>query len=215
MYKTSSNLTIKLTINQMLMSNVHIGHKKKFLNTRIKPYLLGVRNNVYILNIIHTGFQFKTVINMIINLISIRQKLLIVKDRDIFNFRQLLNLNHVFFYDKKWIGGSLTNFRKVRQSSKFQEDNNFYNSLGSMRYMPSLVFFFDSDLSKWATIEASNLEIPIISIIDSNTTLSNLVNYPIVGNSKSFESVFLYLNLLVNSILKGHQKELLKILRII
>jgi len=101
MYKTSSNLTIKLTINQMLMSNVHIGHKKKFLNTRIKPYLLGVRNNVYILNIIHTGFQFKTVINMIINLISIRQKLLIVKDRDIFNFRQLLNLNHVFFYDKK------------------------------------------------------------------------------------------------------------------
>ena len=101
MHKNSSNLNLKLTINQMLMSNVHIGHHKKFLNVRIKPYLLGSRNNIYILNVIHTGFQFKTFINLIINVISLRQKLLIVKDRDIFNFRKLLNLNHVYFYDKK------------------------------------------------------------------------------------------------------------------
>jgi ribosomal protein S2 len=87
--------------------------------------------------------------------------------------------------------------------------------LGSMRYMPSLVFFFDIDLSKWALKETSNLEIPIVSIIDTNTSLSQQVNYPIIGNNKSFESLFLYLNLILNSVLKGHQKELLKILNII
>ena len=142
MNKHFSNLTLKLTINQMLLSNVHIGHTKKFLNVSIKPYLLGKRNNIYILNVMHTGFQFKLLINFLINIIAMRQKFLIIKDRDIFNFRKLLNLNNIYFYDKKWIGGSLTNFRKVRQSSKFKDDNNFYNSLGSMRYMPSLVFFF-------------------------------------------------------------------------
>jgi small subunit ribosomal protein S2 len=215
MYNTSLNLNLKLTINQMLMSNLHIGHTKKFLNISIKPYLLGIRNNVHILNIAHTPFQFKLLVNIIINLVSLRQNILIVKDRDVFNFRELLNLSQIFYYDKKWIGGSLTNFRKVRQSPKFKEDNDFYNSLGSMRYMPSLIFFFDIDLSRWAAMEASNLEIPIASIIDSNVSLLNHVNFPVLGNNKAFEALFLYLNVIINSVLKGKQKELLKILSII
>lgn len=215
MYKNISNLNLKLTINQMLISNVHVGHTKKFLNCEIKPYLLGVRNNIYILNISRTSFQFKLFINLLVNIISLRQKVLVVKDRDVYNFRHLLNLKQVYYSDNKWIGGSLTNFRQVRQSAKFKMDNNFFNSLGSLRYMPSLVFFFDTDLSKWALIESSNLEIPIVSIVDTNTSFLSYVNYPIIGNNKSFESLFLYLNLIVNSILKGQQKELLKILNIV
>ena len=215
MYKISSNLNLKLTINQMLLSNLHIGHNKRFLNGKVKPYLLGIRNNTHILNIFQTPFQFKMLINIVINLISLRNKILIVKDRDMFDFRSLLNLKHVYYYDKKWIGGALTNFRKVRQSSRFTTDNNYYNGLSSLRYMPSLVFFFDLDTSKWAVIESSNLEIPIAAVIDSKSLYLEHVNYPIVGNNKVFEANFLYLNLLVNSILKGHQKELLKILRII
>ena len=215
MYKNSSNLNLKLTVDQMLMSNIHIGHTKKFLNVKVKPYLLGSRNNIYILNILNTSSQFKTFINLIINLVSLRHRILVVKDRDLFNFRHMLKLNNIYFYDQKWIGGSLTNFRKVRQSSKFKQDNNHYNSLGSLRFMPSLVFFFDSNLSKWGITEAANLEIPIVSIIDSNSYLLDHINYPIIGNNKSFEAIFLYLNLLINSVIKGHQKELLKILRIL
>ena len=49
MTKNISNLNLKLTLNQMLLSNVHVGHTKKFLNSDIKPYLLGTRNNLYIL----------------------------------------------------------------------------------------------------------------------------------------------------------------------
>lgn len=215
MQYNSANINLKLTINQMLMSNLHIGHTRKFLNSNVKPYLLGTRNNINILNITKTPFQFKLFINILINVSSLRQKILIVKDRDIFGFKDMLNMSSVYYYNNKWIGGSLTNFRKVRQSSKFKENNNSYNSLGSLRYMPSLVFFFDVDLSKWAVIETSNLEIPIAAIIDSNSSLLNHVNYPIVGNNKSFESLFLYVNLIVNSILKGKQKEILKILSII
>jgi ribosomal protein S2 len=63
--------------------------------------------------------------------------------------------------------------------------------------------------------EVSNLSIPIFSIVDSDTIFFHLIDYAIIGNNKNFQSSFLYLNLLRNSIKKGYQKEILKILRII
>lgn len=214
-FKRPFSLNIKLNIAQMLISNVHLGHTKKFSSVKIKPFLLGYRNDVYILNLSYTINQFKLVSNLIINLISLRQKLLVIKDRDIFNFKELLKLPNVFFFDKKWTGGILTNFRKVRNSKKFKEEQTSFNSLRAMRYLPSCVFFFDIDLSNWALIESSNLDIPIAGVIDSNVNRLDIVNYPIVGNNKSFEPLYLYLNLIKNAALKGRQKELLKILRIV
>lgn len=211
----SISLNLKLNLKQMLVSNVHLGHTRKFLNVKIKPYLLGYRSNIYILNLTHTLYQFKVFANIIINLVSLRQKILIIKDRDLFNFRPLLELRNIYYYDKKWIGGVLTNFKKVRHSDKFKLENSSFSSLGAMRYMPSMIFFFDADLSHWALVEASNLEIPVTAVIDSNVKLVNRINYPIVGNNKAFEPLFLYVNLIRNSAIKGRQKELLKILRII
>lgn len=199
----------------MLLSNVHLGHTSRFLNTKIKPFLLGYRNNIHILNISFTSFQFKLLLNLIINLTSLRQKILLVNDKSFFNFRSLLRLKNIFYVDKKWIGGSLTNFRRVRKSQKFKEFNNFYNGLGALRYMPSLVFFFDINMSKWPLIECSNLGIPVSAIVDSNTQFFNFINYPIVGNNQSFEAIYLYLNILRNAVIKGRQKELLRILKIV
>lgn len=206
---------IKLTLNQLLLSNVHVGNISKFLNVKIKPFLLGKKNNTYILNISFTSIQLKLFINILINLISFRQKLLIVKDRDYFNFSSLLKLKNIYYYDKKWIGGSLTNFRRVRRSRKFIKDNNTFNGLGSMRYIPSLVFFFNTNVAKWTLFESINLDIPIASIVSTNSSNIEYVTYPIVGNNQTFESLYLYLYLIRNAVLKGKQKELLKILRIV
>lgn len=206
---------IKLTLNQLLLSNVHVGNISKFLNVKIKPFLLGKKNNTYILNISFTSIQLKLFINILINLISFRQKLLIVKDRDYFNFSSLLKLKNIYYYDKKWIGGSLTNFRRVRRSRKFIKDNNTFNGLGSMRYIPSLVFFFNTNVAKWTLFESINLDIPIASIVSTNSHNIEYVTYLIVGNNQTFESLYLYLYLIRNAVLKGKQKELLKILRIV
>jgi ribosomal protein S2 len=97
----SISLNLKLNLKQMLVSNVHLGHTRKFLNVKIKPYLLGYRSNIYILNLTHTLYQFKVFANIIINLVSLRQKILIIKDRDLFNFRPLLELRNIYYYDKK------------------------------------------------------------------------------------------------------------------
>ena len=95
------SLNIKLSVSQMLISNVHLGHTKKFSNVKIKPFLLGYRNNVYILNVSYTLNQIKLVSALVINLISFRHKLLIIKDRDFFNFKMTVRLPNVFFFDKK------------------------------------------------------------------------------------------------------------------
>lgn len=205
----------KLTVDQLLLSSVYIGDTSKFLNEKLKPYIFGYKNSCYILNIANTIIQFKLLISIILNIIVLRQKILIVRDSDFFKFSKLLFFRNVFYYDKKWIGGVLTNFRKVRRSSKFLQANTYKNTLRSLRYMPSLVFLFDINISYWALLECSRLEIPISSIINSNSKLVNLVNYPIIGNNRTFEAVYLYLNIIRNAVLKGRQKEKLKILRIL
>ncbi len=206
---------IKLSVSQMLLSNIHVGNTTRFLNVKIKPYLFGRRGSVYLFNISTTYVQLKLFLTLLINLVSRRRKLLIVKDRDFYNFQSLLNIRHTYYYYKKWIGGSLTNFRKVRKSPKFKVDNNFYFGLGAMRYIPSLVFFFNPNLSHWALKESVNLDLPIASIINANSAYSTFITYPIGGNNQSFEALYLYTFLIKNALVKGRQKEKLKILRLI
>lgn len=210
-----NNKSLRLTINQLVLSNVYMGDNYQFINTKIKPFLLGYKNGYHIINLSFTCIQIKLLINILVNLVSLRQKLLIVKDLDFFNLTVLLNYNNVFFYNKKWIGGVLTNFRTVRKSSKFKVDNKHYNTLGVMRYLPALVFLFNTNISKWALLEAHSLEIPIAGVINSNSTGLDFVNYPILGNNQSFEAIYLYVNILKNAIMKGKQKERLNIMRIL
>jgi len=206
---------IKINLEQLLLSNSYLGDNSGFLNEKLKPYLLGYKNGFHILNISFTLWQLKLLVNIIFNIVSLRQKILIVKELDFFQFNKILNIPNVFYYDKKWIGGILTNFRIVSKGEKFLNANSSSNKLVSMRCLPSLVFLLDINLSRWALIEASNLEIPISAIVNSSSTNFDIVNYPVIGNNKSFESVYLYLNIIKNAVLKGRQKECLNILRIL
>ncbi len=214
-FKKSFSLNLKLSLLQLLVSNVHLGHTRKCSNSKIKPFLLGHRNDIYLLNVNYTLQQFKLLSTFLINIISLRQKFLIVKDRDSCQFKDSIKIKNVFYFDKKWIGGLLTNFKKIRNSEKFKREHVSFNSMAAMRYMPSCVFFFDVNLSHWALKESMNLEIPISAIVDSDVKYLNSINYPVVGNNKSFECLFLYSSLLKNSVIKGRQKELVKILRIV
>ena len=209
------NKSLRLTISQLLLSNVYMGDNINFINIKTKPYLLGYKNGFHVLNFAYTHLQLKLLINVLINLISLRQKMLIVKNLDFFNLTTFFNYKNVFFYDKKWIGGLLTNHRVVRKSSKFTKENCNKNSLGALRYMPSLLFLFNTNISKWALLEAINLEIPVSSIVNSNSSFLELINYPIIGNNDSFNSIFLYVNVIKNAVLKGKQKERLNIMRIL
>lgn len=206
---------LRLTVNQLILSNVYLGDSYYFINIKIKPFLLGYKNSCHIINLSFTQVQFKILINFLINIIALRQRILVVKELDPYNLKASLNYSNVSYYDKKWIGGLLTNARLVRKCSKLKKNKELSISIKNLRYMPSMLFIFNTNSSKWPLFEAFNLNIPIASIINSNSKLLEYVNYPLVGNNQSFESIYLYTSIIKNAILKGKQKECLNILRVL
>jgi len=211
-FLNSYSLSLQLNINQLLVVNAHLGHTRKFFNSKIKPYLIGQRADIYLINISQTVHQFKILLSVLVNLFSLRKKLLIVKNFAFFDFKIIMSNSNIYYYDKKWIGGLLTNFKKVRRNSKFIKSK---NNLENMKSLPSIIFFLDINFSYWAILEAVNLDIPIAAIIDTNTSSISNINYPIAANNKSFESNLLFLHMIKNALLKGQQKEVLKVLRIV
>ena len=211
-FLNSYSLNLQLNIDQLLVVNAHLGHTRKFFNSKIKPYLIGQRADIYLINISNTVHQFKILLSVLVNLFSLRKKLLIVKDFAFFDFKIIMSNSNIYYYDKKWIGGLLTNFKKVRRNSKFIKSK---NNLENMKSLPSIIFFLDINFSYWAILEAVNLDIPIAAIIDTNTNSIVNINYPIAANNKSFESNLLFLYMIKNALLKGQQKEVLKVLRIV
>lgn len=205
----------RLTVKQLINSNIYLGASSLFLNTKIKPYLLGIKGTNYVFNISFTFLQLKQLINVILNIISYRQKILIVKNISFYQFADQLLISNLYYYEKKWVGGALTNYRMVRRSKKFLKENKELNSIMSLRYMPSLLFLLNADQSKWALFEGYNLEIPIGAIVSNDSCYFDYINYPVVGNNKSFESIYLYISLLKNAVIAGKRKERLKILRIL
>jgi len=98
------NIT-KLTLQQLVLSNVHIGHNLNFLTYKVKPYLVGKRRFISILNLGYTLLQLKNCINIITKLIAKRQKILITKEVDLYSMKRLFLPKkfgkYVVFFDKK------------------------------------------------------------------------------------------------------------------
>ena len=141
----SYSLNLQLSIEQLLVVNAHLGHTRKFLSIKVKPYLIGQRANIYLINISNTAYQFKILLNVLVNLFSLRKKLLIIKDFAFFDFKLIMSNPLIYYYDKKWIGGLLTNFKKVRRNSKFIKGK---NNLQNMKTLPSIVFFLDINFGR-------------------------------------------------------------------
>ena len=83
----------------------------------------------------------------------------------------------------------------------------------SIKFFPSLIIFFDN-YSCEALKEAYNIGVPLAGVVDTHFKYFEYLNYPIVGNNKSYYSLFLYYNLFFNAILRGLQTECYKILSI-
>ena len=75
-----------LTIGQLTLSNVYLGDYRKFFNVKIKPFVLGYSKKVHVLDISYTLVQLRLLYKIIINIVSLRQRILVVKEMDPFQF---------------------------------------------------------------------------------------------------------------------------------
>ena len=205
-----------LNIDQLLFANSHVGHTVKFFNAQLKGYLLGIRQQTFIFNLNFSLLQYQLVSNLIINLISKRHAILLVKEFNFITIKKklesyLVNFGkNVVFHEAKWFGGTLTNYKSVQYSSKF--DNVKLKKLYDCKRFPAALCILDPNVNQWALFEGYNLGIPIISLINTDSIHAHLVDYPIVSNNKAINSILLYFYILCNSIKLGRQKEVKRVL---
>lgn len=211
-------MNISLNLNQMLFSNLHVGTNINSFDTRLKGILLGLRKKTTILNLKISILQLQLLSHLIINLISKRQSILLIKEWTYLDFNDYIknelhdSLENLLLYQQKWIGGLLTNHKSVFFSTKFKNEHLF--SIRSKKRFPSLVCFFNPNLAKWALLESYNLKVPLSALVDSDSNYFDFINYPIISNNKSINSSLLYLSTICNSVKYGRKKEVFRVLSI-
>jgi small subunit ribosomal protein S2 len=182
-------MKISLTIKQLIKTGIHIGHQKNRWNTKMSSNILGIIKDIHILNIEETIIMLRIILNVLKEIIINRRNILIINNniKNIDNvIKRISNKNIKYYTDKKWINGYLTN--KI----------NFVDN----KRMPELLIIYDINNNLYAIKEANKLNIPIISIVDSNNNPA-LVTYPIPGNNESIQSMQLITNLLNNMIMNS------------
>jgi|TARA_B110000305_G_scaffold202133_1_gene230324 small subunit ribosomal protein S2 len=227
-------------MREMLDAGVHFGHQTKFWNPKMAPFIFGHRNKIHIVNLEKTLAMFREASNYAQQLSANKGKILFVgtkrQARDIIKEEALRA--GAPFVNHRWLGGMLTNYKTVKQSTKRLKDMEalmadgadermskkeslFYQreiekldkSLGGIKDMPSLpdaLFIVDVGYQKIAVEEATKLGIPIIGVVDTNHSPVG-IDYVIPGNDDANKAIQLYARGIADAILAGREQSLAEI----
>ena len=214
----------EVKIEDLLESGVHFGHNVRRWNPKMKEYIYGVRNNIHIFDLRITLELLNTALTKIHETVSKSGKILFVGTKKQCSevVKDLALLNNNFYVNKRWLGGTLTNWKTISNSIKrldeielFLKDNEFSKNLskkelldisrekqkldlniGGIRTLngkPDLLVIFDVIKDKIAVREATKLNIPVVAIVDPNADPEN-IDYIIPGNDDALRSINLYKN---------------------
>ncbi len=217
-------------LKELLESGAHFGHRTRYWNPKMAPYIYGVRNGIHIINLDFTVQQMVESLNAVYNLVREGGRVLFVATKyqadDI--IRNEAERCGMPFVTSRWLGGMLTNFSTVSNSLKklatkrAELESAEQNSLSKkqiidltrsidrlerdiggikdMPRLPNMLFVLDVNLNKIAVTEANKLGIPVVAVLDTNSSPEG-VAYPIVGNDDSEKSVAIYARYLADAIL--------------
>ena len=224
-----------LPVQALLDAGVHFGHQTKRWNPKMKPFIYGARNGIHIIDLDQTTRLFTRAYNFVEEMTSRGGHLLMIGTK-----RQAQEIvqeeatrSGAFYVVNRWLGGTLTNFRtikqgldRMRQLERMKEDgtylqlpkkecsrldkerDRFEKYLGGLKTMGSLpqaVFIIDPAKETIAVQEAKKLEIPIIAIADTNCD-PDVIQYPIPGNDDAIRSIRLITSRLADAVVAGSQR---------
>ncbi len=220
----------EVKLEDLLESGVHFGHNVRRWNPKMKEYIYGVRNNIHIFDLRITLELLNAALLKIHETVSKSGKILFVGTKkqcsDI--VKELALINNNYYVNKRWLGGTLTNWKTISNSIKrldeielFLKDNESSKNLskkelldisrekqkldlniGGIRTLngkPDLLIVFDVIKDKIAVREATKLNIPVVAIVDSNADPEN-IDYIIPGNDDALRSINLYKNYFLETI---------------
>jgi small subunit ribosomal protein S2 len=221
-----------INMRQMLEAGVHFGHQTRYWSPKMAPYIFGSRNKIHIINLETTLPLFQEAMNFLGSVTAAKGKVLFVgtKRQASKLVREHAERCGCPFVDHRWLGGMLTNFKTVKNSIarliELDELNNsgaidrlskkealilererskLDRSLSGIRDMtglPDCIFVIDVDHEKIAIAEAKKLKIPVVGIVDTNSSPDG-IDYPIPGNDDAIRAVRLYLSHAADAVLEA------------
>ena len=225
-----------LSIRDLLESGAHYGHHPRRWNPKMAPYIFGVRNSVHIINLEKTMPLFHQALQAIQEVAANGGKVLFVgTKRQASNvIASEAQRCGQYFVNHRWLGGMLTNWKTVSNSihrlkdleKQLQESNEgltkkellklnlshdklhqFLGGIKDMGGVPDILFIIDTNKEKIAIQEANKLGIPIVAILDSNSSPDD-ITYPIPGNDDAIRSIEYYCRMVSSAVLSGMQTQL-------
>lgn len=211
----------QVSMQQLLEAGAHFGHQTRFWNPKMAQYIFGARNQIHIINLEHTVKQFNEALNFMSAQAAKGNKILFVGTKRAAGaaIREQATRAGMPYIDHRWLGGTLTNWKTIRQSitrlkdlEKQRDDGTFdkltkrealertrameklERSLGGIKDMgglPDAIFVVDVDHESIAIKEAKNLGITVIGIVDTNSNPDN-VDYVIAANDDAIRAINLY-----------------------
>ena len=225
-----------ISMKQLLEAGVHFGHQTRRWNPKMKEYIFTERNGIYIIDLQKTVKRIDEAYNFVRDIAMNDGTVLFVgtKKQAQESIEQEAKRCEMFYVNQRWLGGLLTNFKtiqtriaKLNQINKMEADGDFdllpkkeviqlcalreklMKNLGGikeMKKLPSCMFVVDPRKEHIAVMEARNLGIPIVAIVDTNCD-PNDVDYVIPGNDDAIRAVKLIASKIADAVLEGKQGE--------
>lgn len=219
---------------ELLDAGVHFGHQTQRWNPKMKPYIYGARNGIYVIDLRKTTELFDKACEVVREFAARGKNILFVgtKKQAAEVVAEEAKRAGVHYVNKRWLGGMLTNFETIRSRvNKLKELEEFISSghaeklpkkeiaqlnrqlaklsktlggIKDMRGLPELIFIVDQEREEIAILEAKKLGIPVICLADTNANPDN-IDYIIPGNDDAIRSIKLIASKLADAVLEGKE----------
>lgn len=222
------------SIIELLEAGVHFGHQTERWNPKMKPYIYGARNGIYVIDLRKTTDLFDEAYNVVRDFAARGKNVLFVgtkKQAADVVAEEALRAG-AYYINRRWLGGMLTNFETIRgRVNKLRELESFMSSgqaeklpkkeiaqlnrqvaklsktlggIKEMRGLPDLLVVIDQQKELIAIKEANKLDIPVICLADTNADPDG-ISYIVPGNDDAIRSIKLIVSRLADAVLEGKQ----------
>ena len=227
----------QFTMRQLLEAGVHFGHHTRRWNPKMGPFIFGTRNGVHIIDLEQTVPMLSAALAAVRAVAAGGGRVLFVgtKRQASEVVADSAKRCGQYYVNHRWLGGTLTNWKTITASIRrlreldeklggevegltkkellglTRERDKLERALGGIKEMgglPDILFVIDTNKEAIAIKEAIKLSIPVIAVIDSNSSPEG-ITYPIPGNDDAIRSIGLYCTLIGDAVLDGLQQEMI------
>lgn len=221
-----------ISLKDLLEAGVHFGHQTKRWNPKMKQFIFGERNGIYIIDLAKTAKLFREAEQFVSNLAADGRTILFVgtKRQAQDAVAEEAQRCGMYFVNQRWLGGLLTNFTTIQRSLarlrdlEAMETDGRYESLSKkeisqlekekkklqknlegirhMSRLPDALFVVDTRKEKIAVDEARKLKIPVIGVVDTNCDPDE-VDYVIPGNDDALRAIRLFASKIADAVSSG------------